>query len=78
MTNSPTTSISAGCHFRVSRDVIYAFGQTQAGRYLFVVFRFLSQGRAQIITARAMDETEKRCYKKRRGPDENGHPEKEE
>ncbi|MBI1742615.1 hypothetical protein HYR54_06050 [Candidatus Acetothermia bacterium] len=53
--------------FRKSGEVTYAFGQTRAGRYLFIVFKHLSRGRAQVITARAMDQTEKRYYKKRRG-----------
>ena len=54
-------------YFRSSSNVVYAFGQTQAGRYLFVVFKYVGQERAAIITARAMDHAERRYYKKRRG-----------
>lgn len=54
-------------HFRGAGGVAYAFGQTQAGRYLFIVFKPLGQRRAEIITAREMNPTEKRYYKKRKG-----------
>lgn len=54
-------------YFRGSGKVSYVFGQTQAGRYLFVVFKSLGQGRAEVITARPMDQAERRHYKKRRG-----------
>jgi uncharacterized DUF497 family protein len=52
--------------FRKSGGVVYAFGQTHAGRYLFIVFEHLAHGRARVITARQMDNKEKRHYKKRR------------
>jgi uncharacterized DUF497 family protein len=42
----------------------YVSGQTTSGRYLFVVIRFLSHGKAIPITARDMDEKEKDRYKK--------------
>lgn len=40
----------------------YVSGQTAAGRYLFVVIRLLGHGGAKPITARNMDEKEKRRY----------------
>jgi len=55
-------------YFRRSGEVAYAFGQTRAGRYLFVVFKSVGQSYAEILTAREMDETEKHYYKKRRKP----------
>ncbi len=42
-----------------------ALGQTQSGRYLTIVFAYLSQNKARIITARAMSEAEKNLYKRR-------------
>jgi len=45
--------------------VYYVTGQTEAGRYLFVVVRYLGRGRAKVITAREMDDRERVRYKKR-------------
>ena len=46
-------------------DAIYhVYGQTEAGRYLFVVLRILSQNRGRVVTARDMTGTEKRLYKR--------------
>ena len=42
-----------------------ALGQTQSGRYLTIVFIYLGQNKAKIITARAMSEAEKNLYKRR-------------
>jgi len=42
----------------------YLFGRTMSGRYLSVVFESLSDGRARVVTARAMTETEKRRYER--------------
>lgn len=42
-----------------------ALGQTASGRYLTIIFEYLGQGKAKIITARAMSEPEKRLYKRR-------------
>lgn len=44
----------------------YLLGQTLDGRYLFVVARYLFRGKAKIITARDMDQREKRRYSHRR------------
>ena len=43
----------------------YLYGQTIGGRYLFVVYVLLSKNEAKVITAREMDEKEKRLYLRR-------------
>ena len=52
--------------FKRGRGVVYeAWGQTDVGRYLLVIFRYLGHNRAWPITARDMDKNEKRfCRKK--------------
>jgi uncharacterized protein len=48
-------------------DAVYQFwGQTEAGRYLFCVVRRLPDGNAYPVTARPMDDREKRRYRQRR------------
>lgn len=42
-----------------------ALGQTKSGRYLTIIFQYLGQNQAKIITARAMSESERRLYKRR-------------
>jgi hypothetical protein len=42
-----------------------AFGQTEAGRYLFVVVEDLGEGWARVITARDMSAAELRYYRRR-------------
>jgi len=42
-----------------------AFGQTEAGRYLVVVFIPLGRGWIRVISARDMEEHEKRWVKRR-------------
>ena len=44
----------------------YALGQTDTGRYLTVIFRYLGRNKAKIITARAMSEAERKYYQRRR------------
>ncbi|HXW13252.1 MAG TPA: BrnT family toxin [Terriglobia bacterium] len=52
--------------FKRGRGGVYeAWGQTDAGRYLLVIFRYLGHNRAWPITAREMDENEKRFCRKR-------------
>jgi len=47
---------------------LIAYGQTVAGRYLFVVFRYLGGGKAKTITAYEMTEKQRRYYRRlRRG-----------
>lgn len=43
----------------------YVFGKTYAGRFLFVVVRFIRRGEIRVITARDMNTWEKNYFKKR-------------
>ena len=51
-------------HFQRHGKVFYAFGQTMSGRYLFVVFRFVTPNTVRVITARDMTEKERRYYRR--------------
>lgn len=51
---------------RRGEDLYYALGQTDTGRYLFVVFIYKRNRKALIITARDMTDREKRGYRRRR------------
>ena len=42
-----------------------AYGKTYDGRYLFVVLRRKPKGIVRVITARNMEENEKKLYRKR-------------
>lgn len=42
------------------------YGQTDAGRYLFIVFRYISGDIVYVITARTMTKNEQKYYRKRR------------
>ena len=44
-----------------------AYGVTEEGRYLFIVFVIKDSGRIRVISARDMKEKEKRYYKKKKG-----------
>ncbi len=44
-----------------------AYGQTDAGRYLLVVFAEKSEYRLRVITARDMTNAEKKRHRRRRG-----------
>lgn len=44
----------------------YVLGQTDGGRYLFIVVREARPGEVRIVTAREMD-TKERAYYRRRG-----------
>lgn len=46
-------------------DLHYVFGKTYAGRFLFVVVRFIRHGEIRVITARDMNIWEKNYFKKR-------------
>jgi uncharacterized DUF497 family protein len=48
--------------FRPGEDVYLALGRTDAGRYLSVFFIHKQDGSALIISARDMDQTERRKY----------------
>ena len=43
----------------------YLYGKTIGGRYLFIVYILTSGGRVQVITARDMDNKERKLYLKR-------------
>lgn len=43
-------------------DLYYAYGQSDSGRYLFIVFIYKKTKDALIITARDMDKKERRKY----------------
>lgn len=50
---------------REGKYIVYAI--TEEGRFLFIVFAIKGRGRIKVITARDMNEKEKRYYKKRKG-----------
>lgn len=52
---------------RSREDKYIAYGLTEEGRYLFIVFVTKGSGRIRVISARDMTEKEKRYYKKKRG-----------
>jgi uncharacterized DUF497 family protein len=52
---------------RPGENLYYALGQSDAGRYLFVVFVYKGNRRALIITARDMNDREKSGCRRRRG-----------
>ncbi|MBI1882751.1 MAG: BrnT family toxin [Chlamydiae bacterium] len=54
------------CKERGRGGFYYVTGQTHAGRYLFIVVRYLGHRKVKVITARDMDEKEKYRYKKRK------------
>ena len=55
--------LASAAIFRRGRGGVYeAWGQTESGRYLLVIFRYLGHNRAWPITARDMDENEKRHF----------------
>ena len=47
---------------RRRRRTLYLYGRTSAGRFLFVVLGHRTQGTATLITARPMDEAERRLF----------------
>ena len=51
---------------RKGENIYYALGQTDAGRYLFVVFVYKRNRKALVITAREMTDREKDGHRKRR------------
>ncbi|MCH8295261.1 BrnT family toxin [Candidatus Poribacteria bacterium] len=53
-------------YFRRGRDgTRYVYGQTEAGRYLFVVYLDLGGGIVRVISARDMKPRERRLYLQR-------------
>jgi uncharacterized DUF497 family protein len=51
-------------HYRRGRSkgLYQVYGQTAAGRYLFVILRYFGHHRGRVITARPMTRTERRLY----------------
>lgn len=50
---------------RRTKDGLYlVYGQTDAGRYLFIVARYKPKGIVYVITARPMTNNEQRYYRK--------------
>lgn len=49
-----------------AEGVYYVYGQSAAGRYLFVVLRYLGRNRGRVITAREMTKAERRLYRRQR------------
>ncbi len=47
---------------RRGEDVYRAYGQTNTGRYLFVAFIFKHDGSALVLSARDMEDDERRLY----------------
>ena len=43
----------------------YVFGKTYSGRFLFVVVKFIKNGKVGIVTARDMNEWERKYFNKR-------------
>ncbi len=43
-------------------DLYYAYGQTDAGRYLFVVFIYKKSREALVVTSRDMNASERKRY----------------
>jgi len=41
------------------------FGKTYSGRFLFVVIKFIKNGKVGIVTARDMNEWERKYFNKR-------------
>ncbi|MEM2002099.1 MAG: BrnT family toxin [Candidatus Methanomethylicaceae archaeon] len=51
-------------HYRRGRSkrLYQVYGQTAAGRYLFVILRYLGRHRGRVVTARPMTRAERRLY----------------
>ena len=58
--------VSQGRHHarRGPGDVYYVYGQTDKGRYLFVVLARRGEGKFKVVTARDMDRSERRFYER--------------
>lgn len=55
-------------YIETGRDgLYYVTGQALSGRYLMAVVKQLGRGKAEVITARAMNEMEKSRYRRKRG-----------
>ncbi len=52
---------------REDEDMYAAYGQTDAGRYLIIFFILKAGNQALIVSAREMDDSERRSYGRRKG-----------
>ncbi len=48
----------------IEENIYYAFGNTDANRFLFIVFIFKKDNKALILSAREMDKKEKSLFKR--------------
>ncbi|MFQ5899852.1 MAG: BrnT family toxin [Candidatus Methylomirabilia bacterium] len=53
-------------HPETRRQSLYALGQTDTGRHLFIVLSPRGKGRARCVTAMQMDEKTRRYYERHR------------
>jgi uncharacterized DUF497 family protein len=53
-------------HPQTGRQSLYAFGQTDSGRYLFIVLSPRGRGWARCVTAMEMDARARRYYERHR------------
>ena len=52
---------------RKAKDGLYIiYGQTDAGRYMFIVVRYQAENVVYVVTARTMNKTEQQYYRKQR------------
>ena len=66
MTAMPSTSSVTSSRPRKSRQGLYiALGETLDGRLTFVVFRRLPKGLIRAITARDMEDRERRLFRRK-------------
>jgi uncharacterized DUF497 family protein len=55
-----------GCKIRRAREGLYiALGETLDGRLAFVVFRRMAKGLIRVVTARDMEESERRLFRRK-------------
>lgn len=57
---------SRSAHVRRTTGIYELYGQSQGGRYLLIVFRYLGEGIVRLITARDTTASERRLYKQTR------------
>lgn len=65
---SEVKAVCAGAHraWAGRRSTYYLLGQTQSGRYLFIVVAHKGRGVFKVLTARDMTEAERQRFKQRR------------
>jgi uncharacterized DUF497 family protein len=57
---------TGACKVRRTRQKLYiALGETLDGRLAFVVFRRLSRGLIRVVTARDMEDSERRLFRRK-------------